>query len=149
MTALVPYDATIQAAAAEWGVPANVLRGLILVESGGNPRAEHHDDDGSVDRGLVQINSQAHPEVSDAEAYDPGFAIGWAAAELAHLHALYGSWSAALQAYHTGSPTGDPAYARAVLAAGGPPEPGVDQTPIGLLALGVALGLVALVLLVW
>jgi hypothetical protein len=27
--------------------------------------------DGSIDRGLCQINSKAHPEVTDDEAYDP------------------------------------------------------------------------------
>jgi hypothetical protein len=40
-------------------------------ESGGRPGARHVNDDGSVDRGLWQINARAHPEVSDSCAYDP------------------------------------------------------------------------------
>lgn len=36
---------------------APVMAAIALAESSGNPRAEHHDSDGSVDRGLWQINS--------------------------------------------------------------------------------------------
>lgn len=47
---------------------------VALAESGGNPGAQHVNTGGSlpgsIDRGLFQINSQAHPEVSDACAYD-------------------------------------------------------------------------------
>ena len=39
-------------------------------EAGGNTDAKHVNTDGSIDRGLWQINSRWHPEVTDAQAYD-------------------------------------------------------------------------------
>lgn len=47
---------------------------IALAESGGNPTARgvNSDSHHSVDRGLWQINSYWHREVSDAQAYSPG-----------------------------------------------------------------------------
>lgn len=42
---------------------------VILGESGGDPRATNRQQ-GNIDRGLWQISSKWHPEVSDVEAYD-------------------------------------------------------------------------------
>lgn len=42
---------------------------VILGESGGDPSATNREP-GNVDRGLWQISSKWHPNVSDAEAYD-------------------------------------------------------------------------------
>ena len=39
-------------------------------EAGGDTDAKHVNADGSIDRGLWQINSRFHPEVSDAQAFD-------------------------------------------------------------------------------
>jgi hypothetical protein len=47
---------------------------IALAESGGNTTARGHNSNGSVDRGLWQFNSHAHPEVSDAEADNPASA---------------------------------------------------------------------------
>jgi hypothetical protein len=46
---------------------------VALAESGGNTEATHTNSDTyrSVDRGLWQINSHWHPEVSAAQAFDP------------------------------------------------------------------------------
>lgn len=44
---------------------------VALAESGGRTDARHVNTGGSVDRGLWQINNRAHPDVSDATAYDP------------------------------------------------------------------------------
>lgn len=49
---------------------ANVAA-IALAESGGNPNASHVNTDGSIDRGLYQINNRFHPDVSDSCAYDP------------------------------------------------------------------------------
>ena len=38
-------------------------------EAGGNADAKHGNTDGSIDRGLWQINSRWHPQVTDAQAY--------------------------------------------------------------------------------
>lgn len=47
------------------------ITAIALAESGGNPTARNTNVDGSVDRGLMQINNVWHPEVSDAQADDP------------------------------------------------------------------------------
>jgi Lysozyme like domain len=44
---------------------------IVLAESGGNTHARHVNSDGSVDRGLFQINDRAHPDVPDSCAYSP------------------------------------------------------------------------------
>ncbi len=44
---------------------------VILAESGGDPLAKNVNSPTSVDRGLWQINSKWHPEVSDECAFDP------------------------------------------------------------------------------
>ena len=42
-------------------------------ESGLDPSQVHKNSDGSVDRGLYQINSKWHSEVSENDAFDPEF----------------------------------------------------------------------------
>lgn len=109
-----------QAAGAQYGVPPSILRGLIAVESGGNPQAENHNANGSIDRGLVQINNQAHPGISDAQAFNPSFAVPWAAQQLAAAKKSTGSWVGALETYNSGGANAwDAPYAAAVLTAGG------------------------------
>lgn len=44
---------------------------VAAAESGGNPAAVGRNTDGSRDRGLWQINSKWHPEVTDAAAFNP------------------------------------------------------------------------------
>ncbi len=44
---------------------------VILAESGGDPLARNTDSPTSIDRGLWQINSKWHPQVSDECAFDP------------------------------------------------------------------------------
>ena len=110
-------------AASEQHLPVGVFPGLIQVESDWNPNAVNvnRNADGSFlsfDRGLVQINSAAHPDVTDAEAFDPAFALTWGARYLAGLYQeQHGDITAALEAYNSGRPTGDAAYADMVLAA--------------------------------
>jgi soluble lytic murein transglycosylase-like protein len=116
------YASLISQSAYREGVPPDILGALLEVESGLNPQAENFDSNGSVDRGIAQINSQAHPEVSDTQAMSPQYAIPWAAAELAKLHQEYGTWRDALAAYNAGTPTSaaGQSYAAKVLAAAGP-----------------------------
>ena len=56
------------------GVPVDQLAtavAIAIAESGLNPNATNVNTDGSVDRGLWQINNAAHPDVSDGSAFDP------------------------------------------------------------------------------
>ena len=110
------YSSIINNAANTENVPPQILTAVLQQESGLNPNATGKNTNGSIDRGIAQINNVAHPNVSNAQAYNPTFAIPWAAKYLSALHSKYGSWDAALQAYNSGSPVGSPAYAASVLS---------------------------------
>lgn len=84
------------------GFPAGTSQaeGLAIVaaESGRDPNAKHENlaADGvtvlSTDRGIWQINDKAHPDVSDATAYDPVLATK-AALSISKGGTDYGPWS--------------------------------------------------------
>jgi len=94
-------------------VPALVVCRQINLESGFDPAAVGNVD--PRDRGLVQINSYWHPEVTDEKAFDPSFSIPWAANYLAgNLEAL-GDIEAATAAHNVGR-----FYAKKWLEAGKP-----------------------------
>jgi hypothetical protein len=61
----------IRRIAAEEGIDPDLAVRVALCESGLDPKARHLNKDGSIDRGLYQWNDYWHPEVSDADAYDP------------------------------------------------------------------------------
>ncbi len=78
---------------------------VALAESGGNPQAVNVNTDRyrSRDRGLWQINSHWHPEVSDAQAFNPASAA--AAAYRISQHGTtwkqWATWPVAAGAQHT------------------------------------------------
>lgn len=47
------------------GEGLRMAHAIMMAESGGNPLAQNVNRDGSLDRGLFQINSRWHPEVTD------------------------------------------------------------------------------------
>lgn len=49
---------------------AQIIAAIAMAESSLNPSAEHTNTDGSVDRGILQINSHWHAEVPNTCAYD-------------------------------------------------------------------------------
>jgi len=53
------------------GSGLNTIVAIAQAESGLNTLAQGHNTDGSLDRGILQINSRWHSEVSDGCAYDP------------------------------------------------------------------------------
>lgn len=110
------YADMIAQAEQQYGIPSGLLRALLTWESGLNPLARGVNPGGSVDRGIAQINSRWHPEVSDAEAYNPQYAIPWAAQYLAQLHSQCGDWPEAVQAYNVGHCAAPGAYAQHVLS---------------------------------
>jgi hypothetical protein len=71
---------------------------IVCAESGRDPTAVHRNmaADGvtvlSTDRGLWQINDKAHPEVTDAMAFDPVQATA-AAARISSKGSNYAPWS--------------------------------------------------------
>ncbi len=54
----------------EAGTNTKVALAIAKCESGLNPGAKHRNRDGSIDRGLWQWNSSAHPEITNECAYD-------------------------------------------------------------------------------
>lgn len=78
------YKNLITASATANNIPPALLASLLFTEHGfSRDPGWHQNKNGSWDRGPAQINSSAHPEVSDAQALDPKFAIPWAARTLA------------------------------------------------------------------
>jgi hypothetical protein len=79
----------IQTVADEYGVSAEVMNTVINCESQYNKKALG---DHGHSRGLVQIHNEYH-DVTDAEAYDPAFAIDFLAKHLkagqGHLWSCY------------------------------------------------------------
>ena len=51
---------------------------VCIAESNGYTEATHVNADGSTDRGLWQINNKAHPEMTDADCFDPVKATAYA-----------------------------------------------------------------------
>ena len=112
------------------GVPANVIAGILQQEDpSGNPFATNNNQTGEsfsfthgysylsylssteasanaaktgIDRGVAQINSYWHSNVSNTQASNPGFAIPWATKYLKGLYDKYGSWPKAIAAYNAG-----------------------------------------------
>ncbi len=64
--------------AGEYGIATTSLYNLAKCESKLKPMA-----DNGFDRGLVQINREAWPEITDEQAFDPDFALNFAAKKIA------------------------------------------------------------------
>jgi len=83
-TSVVPTDVAplsipeiIKRAADKYGVSYTLALQVAKCESGLNPLARNVNKEGSIDRGLYQINSKWHPEVTEQQADDPVFAAEW------------------------------------------------------------------------
>jgi soluble lytic murein transglycosylase-like protein len=95
------------AAAERFQVPAALLRAIAHVESGDNASARNVNADGTIDRGLMQINSRWLPElrrfgIDESDLYVPCVSIHVGAWVLAQEIERYGySWEA-IGAYQSG-----------------------------------------------
>jgi hypothetical protein len=98
---------------------------VALAESGGRTDATlvNHDRWHSVDRGLWQINNHWHPEVSDAQAFDPAQAAA-AAYRISHGGTSWTPWAT----FNNGSAGKQIGRARLAAAAPAPKTPGVGST---------------------
>src|SRR4051812_45562916 len=72
---------------------------ICIAEGNGYVQARHVNSDGSIDRGIWQINDKAHPDISDADAYDPVKATAWAR----KLYETRGNTFNAWTAYNNGA----------------------------------------------
>lgn len=104
-TSAVPsdYQNLITKSAAQNKINPALLASLLFTEHGfSRTPGINKNPDGSYDRGPAQINTSTHPEITDAQAMDPQFAIPWAAKTLAsHIRNL-GSVAKGIAAYNVG-----------------------------------------------
>lgn len=117
-------------AQASYGIPNDLLVGIVATESGGDPFATNHRGDGryhasaddavhyvrglrargeeSVDVGCAQINMRWHPEAFDTvrDGFDPESNLDYAAKYLVKLAGPEQDWSEAVGKYHSPSRPG-------------------------------------------
>src|SRR5712672_916867 len=108
-----PAQARSYAASAGFsGSGLDTIVAIAQAESGLNTLAQGHNSDGSIDRGVLQINSRWHPEVSDGCAYDPlcSFQQGY---KISSRGTNFSAWSTytsgAYRRYLTGGASGSAA----------------------------------------
>lgn len=81
-TAPVPENlqGLIYHAAQQAGVDPNIFASILFSEHGFQlTPGYNYNPDGSYDRGIAQINTKSHPEVTDEQALNPNFAVPYAA----------------------------------------------------------------------
>ena len=124
-SSVMGYHSLINKTGNKYSVPANVLAGIMSQESSGNPYSIYNDstnqsysnltksqylslahkfiaNGNSIDMGLMQINSAAHPNVTPAEAANPTYALSFAARLLQSDRKRMGNWTGAIRAYNAG-----------------------------------------------
>jgi len=99
-----PWETIIFSAAAASGVPAALIKGVISAESAWIPTAVSR---GRSSFGLMQLNVAAQG-ITQAQAFDPAFAIPFGARVLASQMARRSSTELALAGYNAGTSRGDP-----------------------------------------
>jgi len=109
------------AAAAYQHVSPVVLRAIAWQESRGNANAVHRNRNGSIDYGMMQINSVHLPAlsrygVSAADLMNPCSSVYVAAWHLHRMMLKYGNTWQAVGAYHSETPDERDRYARAIEA---------------------------------
>ncbi|SUD95618.1 lytic transglycosylase domain-containing protein [Pandoraea pulmonicola] len=109
----------IDAAAAQYGVNAGVLRAIAYHESSLNPNAQHRNRNGSVDVGLMQVNSVhfawlERQHIRPDMLWNPSVNARVGAALLRRQIDRYGSVWRAVGAYHSMNPNTGGAYSRVI-----------------------------------
>jgi hypothetical protein len=110
---LAPYNATIEAEAAKWGVDPRILRSVIALESQGNPDAQNPN---SSSHGLLQIQPEWHAQ----GASQLGYTLGTPEGDIGYFAALIAG-QAPGQNLH-GTPLENAVEIMAGGTAGGSPE---------------------------
>jgi hypothetical protein len=70
-----------------YAIPHHELFDTLKCESGLKPHAIHENDGKGDSRGIAQISTYYHPEVTAQEAYDPIWAVNWTANRFVTGHA--------------------------------------------------------------
>lgn len=100
--------------------PASQLHGFVMLESGYDPGAVGVTT--PSDRGLNQINENAHPDITDEQAFDPAFAINYTAKRLSDARIAFSGKSVDLKNKCAIAQHNSPLWAKQWYAAGSPPN---------------------------
>lgn len=95
------WDQYVLAAADRYGVPANLIKAVIRMESGGDPNARN---EYSGATGLMQIMPGIHNGGNWQQLQDPAYNIDMGARILKSNFDQWGSWENAVKAYLAGTP---------------------------------------------
>jgi hypothetical protein len=139
------FDACFERAGAIYNIPASLLRAIAMQESSMRPDATNHATfNGSVDSGVMQINSGWHPTlrrhgIDPASLSDPctNITVGaWILAQEIRRHGF--SWTA-VGAYHSPTPERRTKYAAQVArhlerALSSPPAFATGETSVSITA---------------
>lgn len=82
----------IKRAAEKYNISYDLALAVAKCESGLNPKSRNINTNGTVDRGLYQINDYYHKDVSTEQADDPEFAANWFCKAVSEGHLSW--WSA-------------------------------------------------------
>jgi soluble lytic murein transglycosylase-like protein len=105
----VIYRTIIKYASDTYQVPLNILIGLLREESHFNPNTTNINKNGTIDKGIAQLNSDYQSDFewfdNNQKAFDPYDAdtsIMVAASYLRRLYKCFRSWDLAVAAYNCG-----------------------------------------------
>lgn len=89
--------------AAKYNVPLSLAFALAHTESRYKITAIHRNTNGSIDRGLFQLNSQSFPKLTEEDFYDPKVSAYYGLSHLKYCLNTAGNEIAALAMYNAGS----------------------------------------------
>lgn len=101
-------------------VPASHLHGFVMLESGYDPGAVGVTT--PSDRGLNQINENAHPNITDEMAFDPVYSIDYTAKRLSDARIKFSGKTVELKNYCSVAQHNNPRDALAWYNTGSPPN---------------------------
>lgn len=99
-------DPIIKTVAQNVAMRPELIAAMLWQESGYRPDARNGNAKKGIDRGIAQINSKHHPEVTDVQADNPTFAIDWLGKEFQKSLTRYGGDINRAIAAHNRGPTG-------------------------------------------
>ncbi|MDR3131165.1 MAG: transglycosylase SLT domain-containing protein [Treponema sp.] len=104
VTSKEEISAAILSSASAFDIPPSLAFALCWAESEFNPRAVNRSNrDGSIDRGLFQLNNRSFPNLKDAEFFNPSISAHYGMAHLRMCLDAGGSVVAGLAMYNAGT----------------------------------------------
>ena len=96
------YSPMIIEKSKKYGIPVHLALALINAESQFNPNAKNRNTDGSIDSGLMQLNSNTFDEYSQKQLMNPDTNTTLGLIYLRDMYDRLGTWEKAVMAYNAG-----------------------------------------------